>query len=90
MWLPSRELMDNMVGMMSVIDEPDIYPKEVVAALRDLHEGKSSYDYETMYSFQGYIISTGTVGIRPDAPSAVREEWMMHWNRVKNSPDIDF
>jgi len=90
MWFPSRELMDNMVGMMSVINEPDLYPKDVVAALHDLHEGRSSFDFKTMYSFQGYIISTGTVGIRHDAPQKVKEEWMRYWERVRDNPFINF
>ena len=90
MWTHSNEFLKNVVGMMDVLDNPDIYPKELIDALRDLHEGKTKRNYNTMYSIRGYIVHGGWVGVRPDAPQAVKDEWMEFWTSKKDNPCINF
>jgi len=89
MWIHSDELFKNVVGMMDVLNGPDVYPKELVNALRDLHEGKTKHDYNTMYSIRGYIVQRGWVGVRPDAPQTVKDEWMEFWTALSKNPLIN-
>ena len=78
MWAPSDELEANMVYVMDVLNEPDIYPKELVEALRNQEKGILPGFMEEK-SIEGYIIQPGVVGVHPDAPKAVKDEWMEYW-----------
>ena len=79
MWVPSAELMKNIVYIDDVLNEPDIYPAELVEALRELRQAATegrNQNFFNMYSIEGYVISAGMVGVCPNAPQSVKDEWM--------------
>ena len=85
-----------------VVKEPELYPKELVDALNRLYEYEMAIakgqpvdklsisditSTDGMFSIEGYIIeSSGIVGIHPNAPDEVKEEWMVYWRSRKEHP----
>jgi len=83
--------MVNMVGMEAVLKEPDIYPDELVASIRRLEQDESlELSIDEQYSIRGYIIHRWIVGIHPKAPDSAKKEWMEHWQKEKDNPDINW
>jgi len=88
MWSPSKETREALVWASDIEDEPQLYPKEVVDALKRIEEMEavspgSSCDHDFMYGIKGYVIrDSGVVGIRPDAPEIAKREWACHWEEI--------
>ncbi|MCL2148741.1 MAG: hypothetical protein FWH47_05325 [Methanomassiliicoccaceae archaeon] len=89
MWIPSPELQRALIHGYRVIEDPKGHPAEFVEALREIADDDSFIEHEMRYRFDGYILMRrGVVGIRPDSKPEVREEWMRHWQRLKDNPLI--
>ena len=92
-WAPSKALQDALIDRYDVEDEPELYPPELVAALKRIDEletigdGSSQYDPEFMFSVEGYIVDDGLVGVHPNASDRVKEEWMKIWRSRKANPN---
>jgi len=58
---------------------PELFPTDVLSALNEMEQDPHRNRHDREFRFEGWIIRSGIVGVRPDAPKAAKEEWMDYW-----------
>ncbi|MCL2318030.1 MAG: hypothetical protein FWC44_03115 [Methanomassiliicoccaceae archaeon] len=81
----SEETRKMLVNMEGVLNEPHLFPKEVVDALKTITPD-DPVDLKKMYGINGYVIyDMGYVGIRPEASTEAKAEWMNFWRACRSA-----
>lgn len=82
---------EYLVDAEYVIAHPELFPDEVLKALKNVNQDPHADRYERMYRFKGWVIrSFSNVGIHPDAPQERKDEWLMYWKNQSGYNGIIF
>jgi len=88
MWI-QRESLGYMLHTGDSESNPELFPPEILDALRDRENDPKRFYHDREFRFNGWIIQRGIVGIRSDAPQAAKDEWMSYWKMMHDNPGLD-